>query len=228
MTDIRKTVSEVVAKPLSSVVDSVSSVRERVGSTRSISRPDDSEEYFVETDDRKPRSETDSAPRSADRKRHVLVAMGSSGSSATALRYALKEFPDAKISVLHVIETSDPLDLFDGLEPSEYMVPDCESDLDERLIADPDMFKRSQRKRAERVFDRACAIADAHGATIDPVVEAGRAEREIIRHGEEKNADRIVIAEHERTELRPPLLRSVPESVVKHSSIPVIVVQNSR
>lgn len=40
--------------------------------------------------------------------RNVVVPMGRSDTSENALRHALREFPEADITVLHVTEPSDP------------------------------------------------------------------------------------------------------------------------
>lgn len=60
----------------------------------------------------------------------VLVATGPDNASENALEYALKRHPNANISVIHVTGTSDPLGLFGDLDPSDYLVPDCEFELD--------------------------------------------------------------------------------------------------
>lgn len=65
--------------------------------------------------------------------RHVLVAMGPNEASENALEYALREHPDATISVVHVTATSDPLGLFGDRDPEEYMVPECGFEIDDEV-----------------------------------------------------------------------------------------------
>lgn len=152
--------------------------------------------------------------------RHVLVAMGPNEASENALEYALQEHPDATISVIHVTATSDPLGLFGDRDPEEYMVPECEFELDDRVMPDGNAFNRAQRRRAERVFERACELSDEYGTEIEPVVRSGEPVEEIVDCAEERAVDHVVIADHHPTELRP-LLRSVSESVARNASVPV-------
>lgn len=77
---------------------------------------------------------------------HVLVAMGPTEASEDALEYAFREHPDAEISVIHVTATSDPLGLFGDRDPSEYLVPECDVELDAELIPDETPFHRAQRR----------------------------------------------------------------------------------
>ncbi|MDL5362408.1 universal stress protein [Halalkalicoccus sp. NIPERK01] len=151
--------------------------------------------------------------------RHVLVAMGATEASETALEHALREHPDARITIVHVTATSDPLGLFGDRDPEAYMVPECGFDLDDEVMPDGNAFNRAQRRRAERVFDRACELADEHEREIEPVVRSGNAVEEIVTCADERNVDRVVIADHQQTELRP-LLWSVPESVARNASPP--------
>lgn len=154
----------------------------------------------------------------------VLVPMGRKDASDRALEFAFEEYPDASVTVMHVVEPSTPFGIFGGREPSEYMITDCRADLGDQLIPDPDSFKRAQRKRAEAVLERACEVADEYGREIDPVVEDGRAEQVIVDHADTNGVDHIVMADHERTALRPPLVGGVSEAVAKRTSIPVTIV----
>ena len=105
---------------------------------------------------------------------HVLVPMGRNGVSENALRHVLSEYPDAEITVPHVTEPSGPLGIFGDREPEDYIVADCDLDLDDELMPDGNSFSRAQRRRAERVFDRACTISDEYGKEINPVVRSGK------------------------------------------------------
>lgn len=152
--------------------------------------------------------------------RHVLVAMGPNEASENALEYALREHPDATISVVHVTATSDPLGLFGDRDPEEYMVPECEFEIDDEVMPHGNAFNRAQRRRAERAFDRACELSDEYGEEIEPVVRSGEPVEEIVDYAEEHGIDHVVIADHQPTELRP-LLRTVSESIARNASVPV-------
>lgn len=152
--------------------------------------------------------------------RHVLVAMGLNEASEDALEYALREHPDATVSVIHVTATSDPLGLFGDRDPEEYMVPECGFELDERMMPDGNLFNRAQRRRAESVFHRACELSDEYGREIEPVVRSGEPVEEIVDYAEKHGVDHVLIADHQPTELRP-LLCNVSESVARNASVPV-------
>lgn len=155
--------------------------------------------------------------------RHILVAIDR---SEAALEFALDECPDSTIVVLHVIESSDPLDLFTGPDPSEYVVPACgsESDLDDQLMPDRGRLERAQRKRAETVFERACRISDEYGKEIDPVIESGQPTPIIAEYAEEHRIDQIVIGYRDRNRLSRLLLRNVSASIPERTSVPVTIV----
>lgn len=103
------------------------------------------------------------------------------------------------------------------------MIPDCDFELDDELLPDPNSFSRAQRKRAESVFDRACKLSDNYGREIEPVVRSGEAVTEIVDYAESHAIDHIIIGYHEPTELIP-IFRSVSESVTRNASMPVTVV----
>ena len=153
----------------------------------------------------------------------VLVAMDRSEVAENALEYALEEYPDGTIHVIHVTETNDPLDLFGARDPAEYMVAECDFEFDDAVMPDGNTFNRHQRRRAEAVIERACSLSDEYGRDIEPVVRSGHTVEEVISCAEARDADHIVIAEHCRTGLRP-IVFGVPESVARKASRPVTIV----
>ena len=149
--------------------------------------------------------------------------MDRSDASADALEYALEEYPEATVHVVHVTEANDPLGLFGVSEPAEYMVADCEFGFDDAVMPDPNTFNRHQRRRAERVLERACRLSEEHGCDIEPAVRSGATVEEILACAAERDVDHIVIAEHRQTAFRP-IVRSVPEAVARRATRPVTVV----
>ncbi|MXV62261.1 universal stress protein [Natronorubrum sp. JWXQ-INN-674] len=145
--------------------------------------------------------------------------MGPSESSAAALEYAFEEYPGARVSVLHVTDARSSIGPFGGRDPCEYVIPDSLEE-NEELCPSPDRFTWAQRRRAERALARALELADRNDREIELVVRSGNAAREIVDYAEEQAVDRIVIADHPQTTLRP-LFRSVPDSVADTSSRPV-------
>lgn len=155
--------------------------------------------------------------------RDVLVVMDRGEASVDALEYALAEYPSATVHVVHVTEENDPLDLFGTHEPAEYMIPECDVELDDELIPDGNSFNRCQRERAEAVLDRACAIAAEHGREIEPVVRSGTTAAEVTDCAEALAVGHIVLPERCRSAVRP-IVRSVPEAVARRASRPVTIV----
>lgn len=151
------------------------------------------------------------------------MAMDRGAVSEDALEYALEEYPEATIHVVHVTEENDPLDLFGTHEPEEYMVAQCDAEIDDELMPDGNAFNRSQRKRAETVLDRACSLAAAHGREIEPIVRSGTTAAEVTACAQTADVDHIVLPERCRSAVRP-IVRSVPESVARRASRPVTIV----
>lgn len=156
--------------------------------------------------------------------RHILVAMERSASSEAALKFALEEYPDAMITVLHVLESGDPLDLFAKPEPSEYIVPDSDYELDDELLPRAGRFERGQRKRAEKVFEQACRIADEHGREIELAVESGKTAQEISDYAENHAVDQIVIGDRKYRGVSRALFGNIAASIARRTSIPVTII----
>ncbi|ELY61917.1 universal stress protein [Natronolimnohabitans innermongolicus] len=151
--------------------------------------------------------------------RHVLVAIGRTDASESALEYAFEEYPEARISVVHVTVSSGPFRLFGGRDPCDYVIPEAIGESADLLPA-PDRFTQAQRQRAERVLARAYEFAQRYDREVDLVVRSGGAAREIVDYADEHGVDRIVVADHPSTAFRP-LFRSVPESVAHNTTTPV-------
>lgn len=154
---------------------------------------------------------------------HVLVAMGRSEASEAGLEYALEEHADATVSVVHVTESGDSLGIFENRDPEAYMVAGGDLEREDGRAPDPNSFSRTQRRRAEAVFERASEIAARRDVEVESVVRSGEAVSEIVACAETRGVDRVVIAEHPRTELRP-LLRDVSEAVARATDLPVTIV----
>ncbi|MBX0298192.1 universal stress protein [Halomicroarcula sp. F27] len=149
--------------------------------------------------------------------------MGNTERSEQALVFALEEYPEAKISVIHVTESSDPLGLFGRREVEDYLIPD-RSELADNLVPDGSSFNRAQRKRAEQVFTRACQVADDYGLDVELIVKSGDVVEEIRAYADAEAVDRIIITDHQPTGVRP-RLRSIPASISRHATPPVTMVE---
>lgn len=151
---------------------------------------------------------------------HVLVAMDQTDESDAALEYAFEEYPHAKISVLHVTVPAGPLSRFGSRDPCEYVIPELTIGGNTKLLPAPDRFTRAQCRRAADALDRAREIAEHCDREIDLAVRSGNAAREIADYADEHAVDRIVVADHPPTTVRP-LFRSVPDSIANNTSTPI-------
>lgn len=152
--------------------------------------------------------------------RHILVAMETTASSEAALEFALQEYPDSRITVLHVLESSDPLGLFGRPEPGEYLVPH----LDEELLPDPGWFERGQCRKAKEVFDRSRQIADEHGREIDLATKSGKTAPKIAEYAENNAIDYIVIGDRNYRGVSRALFGNIAASIGRRTSIPVTII----
>lgn len=135
----------------------------------------------------------------------ILVPMGGSEMAEHALEFALETYPDAEITVLHVVGA-----------PTPFMGEAV------RLALEED-FPRAAEERAAGVFERARELAAENGTEIDTVVGVGQPSRVIVEHA--ADADLIVIGSHGRQRTSRVLIGNVAERVVRRSPVPVTVVR---
>lgn len=136
---------------------------------------------------------------------HVLVAMDDSDPARAALEYACENYPDAKLTVLHVADPADA-DVYTSMSGGR-------SDHEDR------------RTRAEAVFETARELASDHDRPVRTELFAGDAARSIVQFVEEAAVDRVVIGSHGRTGASRVLLGSVAERVARRSPVPVTIVR---
>lgn len=139
---------------------------------------------------------------------HVLVPHDGSPQAADALEHALREYPDADITVLHVIDPADT-----GYSAGA-MLPDFS-----------EQWYESAKEAAEEIFEGAGALATDHGGELRTARELGRPSRQIVSYAGEHDVDHIVIGSHGRTGVSRILLGSVAETVARRSPVPVTVVR---
>ena len=137
---------------------------------------------------------------------HILVPMDSSPMAKRALDHAVTIHPDAHCTVLHVVDYIE------------------ESYSARALIGGEELQERAE-KRAEKLFEKADAIADDHGVEIDTESVVGDPAREIVDYAEEHDVDLIVIGSHGRSPMSRILLGSVAETVTRRAPVPVTVVR---
>lgn len=138
----------------------------------------------------------------------ILVPMDDSEHAEQALEYALDNFPDADVSVLHVVGVPSPMmGGATGLALAD--------DIDEAAA-----------ERAEPVFERAREIATVRDREIDTIVGIGHPARSIIERAE--NYDTIIVGAHGADWSRAArrfLVGNVADTVSKRAPIPVVLVR---
>lgn len=143
---------------------------------------------------------------------NVLVPMDGSPLSEQALQIALDEYPDAEITVLHVIDPTTP----------GYSYP-MDIDLDrEPLHGSEEWYDRS-RELAEELFEDVHETVGDREVTTETVV--GEPGRQIVAFADKQGIDQIVIGSHGRDPSGPHLLGTVTETVVFRSPVRVLLVR---
>jgi len=138
----------------------------------------------------------------------VLVAFDGSDPGVAALEFALREYPDADITVLTVVTPA--LSGGEGIGG---------------FPASSEVRFEQAREEAEDRLDEARALADQAGVDVDTAVEVGRPASVIVEYADEHDAESVVLGSHGRDGLSRVLLGSVAEAVVRQSPVPVTVVR---
>ncbi|MFC4541421.1 universal stress protein [Halosolutus amylolyticus] len=136
---------------------------------------------------------------------HVLVPLDDSDPARKALDHALETYPDADITVLHVLNPS--ISAYSGDAPYNFQ-----------------LAIEAAEKQAEQLFEMAEDRAD-HDASIETETIVGSPARGIVEFADDADVDTIVLGSHGRSGVSRVLLGSVAEQVVRRASVPVTVVR---
>lgn len=135
----------------------------------------------------------------------ILVPMDASEMAQRALVYALANYPEAELTVLHVVgEPSPMLGAATGL-----------------ALADD--FEAAAEERAEVVFDRAQELAAEHDVEIATDVQLGQPARAILNRADDFDA--IVIGSHSGSLNDRLFVGNVAQKVFSGSPVPVTFVR---
>lgn len=139
--------------------------------------------------------------------KHVLIPVDGSEQAREACDFVASEFPEATVTLLHVINPAD----------AGYSVQSS-------LPAASEEWYDNQRERAEALFeDLQSHLGDDR--TVERVVDVGKPTRVIVEFAEDNDVDQIVMGSHGRSGVSRILLGSVAETVVRRSPVPVTVVR---
>ena len=132
--------------------------------------------------------------------RHLLVPMDDSEPARAAFEHALSVFPDAEVTVLHVVDDLEAV--YAGEEPAG----------DDEAAAEPAFFADVRE------------VAAANDREVETTVVEGTAAEAILEYAHEEAVDAIVMGSEGRSGVSRMLLGSVAEAVARRSSIPVTIV----
>ena len=141
---------------------------------------------------------------------HVLVPMDYGELARKALRRALEDYPEADVTVLHVIDfrTSDLGPGGFGESPSAW-----------------DDWLAEAREHADELLAEAEEIATEAGRSIETDTVVGEDASHILAYVEDHDVDLVVMGSHGRSLPARILLGSVSETIVRRSPVPVLTVR---
>jgi nucleotide-binding universal stress UspA family protein len=137
--------------------------------------------------------------------KRILVPMDDSEMAQHALQHALEFFPDAEITVMHVVGT--PSSMLGGATG----------------LALQDDFEEAADDAAGPTFELARDIASEYGHTVETRVQVGHPVRAILNAAEDFDA--IVVGSHSGSLADRLFIGNVTEKIVRQSPVPVTVVR---
>jgi nucleotide-binding universal stress UspA family protein len=144
---------------------------------------------------------------------HVLVATDGSPLGGEALRFALDRFPDARVTVVCVVDPAEPggggyLDV----EPSYPATPPSEEWSDRAAAV------------AARLLDEAAAVAAERGREVETVHEVGDPGEVVVDYAADAGVDHVVVGAHGR-ETADAVFGTVAETVARRAPVSTTLVR---
>ncbi|WP_411967097.1 universal stress protein [Haloferax sp. YSSS75] len=140
---------------------------------------------------------------------HVLVPVDGSPQSVSALRFATEEWPDARFTLVHVINPAD-------------------ADYRERALSGTEEWFQDEKREARETFANAKAevgLVDSD-QVVGEEIAVGNPEKAIVDLlADDADYDHVVMGSHGRTGVSRIILGSVAEEVVRRSPVPVTIVR---
>lgn len=136
----------------------------------------------------------------------ILVPVDGSEQAMTACQWAMEEFADAEVVLLHVINPADA-----GYS-AQASIPSFSEEWFEKA-----------KDEAEELFEEIRNEANEHEIVVSSDTTVGKPSRAIVEYAEEHDIDQIVMGSHGRSGVSRILLGSVAESVVREATVPVTV-----
>ncbi|MEF8853801.1 MAG: universal stress protein [Haloarculaceae archaeon] len=139
---------------------------------------------------------------------NILVPVDDSDPATDALDYAVENYPDARITALHVV---NPSEWGTGLSI-------------EGAATYTDMLEAHE-SRAEEFLEEMSERAAERGVSVETEYVVGEVARSIVEYVDEHDIDHVVIGSHGRSGATRVLLGSTAESVTRRSQVPVTVIR---
>jgi len=137
--------------------------------------------------------------------KRILVPVDGSEQAHQACEFVLREFPDAELVLLHVINPAEA-----GYS-AQASIPSFSEE-----------WYDQQREQAEALFAEIESDVDV---TVSTEIDVGKPVAVIVEYAEDNEIDQIVMGSHGRSGVSRVLLGSVAETVVRRSPVPVTVVR---
>ncbi|MFT4923423.1 MAG: nucleotide-binding universal stress UspA family protein [Haloarculaceae archaeon] len=144
----------------------------------------------------------------------ILVPLDGSPLSRRALRHALTEFPDASVTVLHVV---------DMFEPGYGADHDVETSY-EPLMGSEEWYERAD-EVSEQLFEDARQLAVDYDRKIATAKDIGDPKQIIVDFAQEEDIDHIVLGTHGRMEEKRAIFGSTAEMVARRATVPVTLIR---
>lgn len=145
----------------------------------------------------------------------ILVPVDGSPLGYEALSVALADYPHADITVLHVIDPTEPGYSTVSVGIEAYEGPQHGSE---------EWYDRAE-EYATEIFETAHERASDHDTDVSTETAVGRPDREIIRYIETNDIDHVILGSHGRDRESVSLVGGVTEAVVFRSPVQVTVVK---
>lgn len=142
--------------------------------------------------------------------KHVLVPIDDSERSTDALEHALEEYPDERLTALHVIN------------PQQFYAA---TGIEGSITADAEQVRENFEDQAERLLEEVRSTASDRGIELETDIATGRVADSIVSYIDEHDVDHVVMGSHGRSGASRILLGSVAETVVRRSPVSVTVVR---
>jgi nucleotide-binding universal stress UspA family protein len=136
----------------------------------------------------------------------ILVPIDDSEPATKAVEHAVREYPDADLTLLHVIDPSLGAYGEGGIYAYDSLI-------------------EARREASDELLENAAEIAADHDGSVERETVVGSPGNEIVSVAESKDVDHIVVGSHGRTGASRVLLGSVAERVVRRAPVPVTIVR---